>query len=592
MTDLLQGRHSRGGGVLLVILLRQKISEGTAALLYVFLCMVTSAAAQTRIMPLGDSITNGGNGFVSYRYDLWFDLQIAGYAVDFVGARDFLFGGGPDLASYPDYFTTFDRDHEGYWGWRTDEIAAIVTGATTTAQPDVVLIHLGTNDIGQMGAAGVANADTNLRLIIDRIRSVRPNVTILLAQVIPIGPGSGYFPNADQVAPLNTVVATIATEMNTLESPVILVDQNAGFDLATMVQPDGLHPNLAGEAQVADVWFATLEMLLIPGNPPPDVSIASPSDGVAFTAPTGIAISATASDINGFVTQVDFYSGSNLLGTDTSAPYSFDWLDVSVGSYTLTAVATDNDGSTRTSDPVWVRVLPPGNAVAIPIGNPSFENPVIPDGSTMPGPGVIGGWTFTGTANTFVGIFNPPSGSYPSAGGNGAPEGADGVNAAYLYNDGGPAESVAASQELPALLAVDTEYALIVAIGNFLPDQPFGSAYAGYTIELLAGSTVIASDSDSIIPGVGEFRDAIASVSSSGLDPALIGEPLSVRFTISATDARRSTHFDQIRLTSRDLSGPAIPTLSSWSVIVMVLVILVAATIVFGRRERVALSRS
>lgn len=239
-----------------------------------------TVVGQVRIMPLGDSITQGGQGYASYRYPLWFDLEQGGHVVDFVGQRDFIHGGSPDPAWYPDYYTTFDRDHEGYWGWRTDEIAGIIHGATVAGQPDIVLIHLGTNDIGQMGAAGVTNADVYLRQIIGQIRSVTPAAVFLLAQVIPIGPGSSYYNHADQVAPLNAVIATIAADSNTIQSPNVLVDQNSGFDLDTMMQSDGLHPNLVGEAQMAGVWLAALIPLLTPAATPSTI----PETGLGVSA--------------------------------------------------------------------------------------------------------------------------------------------------------------------------------------------------------------------------------------------------------------------------------------------------------------------
>ncbi|NOX57865.1 MAG: hypothetical protein GXP29_03290, partial [Planctomycetes bacterium] len=475
-------------------------------------------------MPLGDSITQGGQQHASYRYALWFDLQNAGFDVDFVGTRDFTNSGDPDLAVYPNYFTTFDRDHEGYWGWRTDEIANIILAATTTALPDIVLIHLGTNDIGQNGAAGVANADVNLRLIIDRIRSVQPNVTVLLAEVTPIGPGTSYFANATQVAPLNAVIANIVTDMNTTGAPVVQVDQNTGFNLATMMQSDGLHPNATGEAQMVDVWFASLAPLLPAGNPPPNVAITFPGDGATFTAPANITIAVDATDSNGFVAEVSFFNGATPLDTDTNGPYSYDWLDVPVGNYVLTAIAVDDEGASRTSAPVAISVVPPGGGSSIAITNSSFEVPILADSVISAGPGVIGGWSFVATPNTFLGIFNPPSGSYPQAGGNGTPIGADGANVAFLFNDGGPAESVSATQVLSANLLSDMEYTLTVAIGKFLPDQPYSfSTFGGYRIELLAGGTVIAVDSDTIDPDVGEFSDAIVAVSSNDVSPSLIG---------------------------------------------------------------------
>ncbi|GJM24517.1 MAG: hypothetical protein DHS20C16_09320 [Phycisphaerae bacterium] len=505
-------------------------------------------------MLVGDSITQGGQQHVSYRYTLWFDLQNAGFDVDFVGQRDFTNSGDPNLAWYPNYFTTFDRDHEGYWGWRTDQIDGIITNATTVAQPDIVLIHLGTNDIGQLGAAGVTNADVNLRSIINRIRTERPNATLLLAQVVPIGPGSSYFNNADQIDPLNAVIADVAADMDTNGSPIILVDQNTNYDLGTMMQPDGIHPNTIGEDQMADVWFAAVSPLLSAINPPPSITIASPTDGESFIAPANITIAADASDTNGFVTQVEFYNVPTLLDVDTNGPYTFEWLDVPTGNYTLTAVATDNEGATRTSESVSISVLAPTIGVEVPVFNPSFEIPALIDADLAEGAGVIGGWTFAGTANTFLGIFNPPVGSYPTAGGSGTPTGADGANVAFLFNNGGPAESVTASQTLVDVLQDDMEYTLTIAIGKFLPNQPYSfSTYGGYAIELLAGGVVIASDTDSVNPDFGEFRDAFVTVSSNEVDPALLGDPLAIRLNISATDEDRSTHFDAVRLTRRSL---------------------------------------
>ena len=61
-----------------------------------------------------------------------------------------------------------------------------------------------------------------------------------------------------------------------------------------------------------------------------------------FTAPAAISLSATASDVDGTIAQVDFYANGVLIRTDTSSPYSFSWTNVSVGNYSLTAVARDN----------------------------------------------------------------------------------------------------------------------------------------------------------------------------------------------------------------------------------------------------------
>jgi hypothetical protein len=93
-------------------------------------------------------------------------------------------------------------------------------------------------------------------------------------------------------------------------------------------------------------------------NVPPTVAITSPSGGATFTAPASIAITADANDSDGSIAQVDFYGGSTLIGTATSAPFTATWNNVGAGSYALTAVATDNLGATVTSAPVNVSVLP------------------------------------------------------------------------------------------------------------------------------------------------------------------------------------------------------------------------------------------
>jgi hypothetical protein len=91
-------------------------------------------------------------------------------------------------------------------------------------------------------------------------------------------------------------------------------------------------------------------------NRPPTTSLTGPANGATFTAPATISLTATASDVDGTIARVDFYAGSNLLGSDTTSPYSFTWSNVPAGSYSLTAVARDNSGNATTSSPRTVTV--------------------------------------------------------------------------------------------------------------------------------------------------------------------------------------------------------------------------------------------
>ena len=88
---------------------------------------------------------------------------------------------------------------------------------------------------------------------------------------------------------------------------------------------------------------------------PPAVTLTSPANNAANIAPGSFALAANATSA-GTITKVDFFNGTSLIGTATSAPYTFAWSNVPAGSYSLTAVATDGNGATATSAPVGVTV--------------------------------------------------------------------------------------------------------------------------------------------------------------------------------------------------------------------------------------------
>jgi GH18 family chitinase len=113
-------------------------------------------------------------------------------------------------------------------------------------------------------------------------------------------------------------------------------------------------------------------------NIPPTCVITQPINNQTFTTPTNITINATATDPNGTVTKVDFYNGTKLLGSDASSPYSFTWLNPAVGTYSITAKATDNQGAVTTSAAVTFIVkanTPPTCAITQPLNNQSFAVP-------------------------------------------------------------------------------------------------------------------------------------------------------------------------------------------------------------------------
>ena len=95
------------------------------------------------------------------------------------------------------------------------------------------------------------------------------------------------------------------------------------------------------------------------GNVRPLVSIYNPTDTTNVlleSAPALLPIAASASDLDGNITKVEFFAGAAKLGEATNSPYSINWSNPASGSYQLTAVATDNGGATTVSAPVTILV--------------------------------------------------------------------------------------------------------------------------------------------------------------------------------------------------------------------------------------------
>ena len=214
-----------------------------------------AVTASVRIMPLGDSITQGDDRHNSYRRPLWQKLRQASFDVDFVGTFNTQFGGGrPPM---PD----FDLDHQGEWGREAFAVLPKVQGYAEAVKPDIVLLHLGTNDIRSTRST-VAETLVTLSEIIDVLRRVNPSVTILLASIIPAGDL-----HAANLQALAAEIPALAIRKTTAASKVVLVDQNTGFD-GKLDTYDGVHPNEGGEEKMAQKWFAALQPILSGGGVP------------------------------------------------------------------------------------------------------------------------------------------------------------------------------------------------------------------------------------------------------------------------------------------------------------------------------------
>ncbi|GIH08290.1 lipase [Rhizocola hellebori] len=227
--------------------LRRLGAAGIGLALAAGLSLAVAAPAQAesnggvRIMPLGDSITDGFNVPGGYRIGLWQRLAAAGTLTDFVGSG---VNGPANLG---------DHDHEGHSGWRIDQLDANIVGWIRAANPRTILLHIGTNDIGQN--FDVPNAPARLSALIDKIRVNAPLVELFVAQLVPRS-------NAGQEAQSQTFNAALPGIVAQKGPRTHLVDQHTGFTTADLA--DGLHPNAGGYDKMAARWYAAMQS--VPGS--------------------------------------------------------------------------------------------------------------------------------------------------------------------------------------------------------------------------------------------------------------------------------------------------------------------------------------
>ena len=227
----------------------------------------TAPRPTVKILPLGDSITDGDGQHDSYRRPLWHLLHSDGIQVDFIGSKR-LNGYHDESPPHPD----FDQDHEGHSGWTARDIITGPAGWDNqrgnihewllTYKPDIVLLHIGTNDVFKC---------TPIYDIVEAIRSVvmtsheaNPQVAVILAKITPIGEAQqlGF---EDKYCGGNRTLGRIVEELNGA------IDSFAGtariVDVHSVIDPrsdlyDGIHPNTTGERKIADVWFKAIQDLV------------------------------------------------------------------------------------------------------------------------------------------------------------------------------------------------------------------------------------------------------------------------------------------------------------------------------------------
>jgi lysophospholipase L1-like esterase len=275
----------------------RRVIACTAALIAATLLPAAPAVAEsnggTRVMPLGDSITEGTQVPGGYRIGLWQRFGGGNYRVDFVGAE---FNGPGSLG---------DHDHEGHPGWRIDQIDANVVTWLGNTNPRTVLLHIGTNDVIQ--EFNLANAPARLSALVDRITATVPNADVFVATIIPL---AGDARESAARAYNATIPGMVQSKANAGKR-VHLVDMHSALTTADLI--DGVHPTATGYDKMAATWYAALRS--VPGT------IGDPAAGRQIVGvPSGRCTDVPgASTANGTQAQLwDCHGGTNQSWTYTS----------------------------------------------------------------------------------------------------------------------------------------------------------------------------------------------------------------------------------------------------------------------------------
>ena len=217
-----------------------------------------------RIMPLGDSITYGVPVNGGYRLPLYDALTTAGYNVDYVGTQ----------TSYSDGMA--DPDHEGHSGWTIGGLdGQIYNWLSQIDDPDVVLLHIGTND---SGASDFENRIDALDNLVTKIADARPHANIIVTTLMKRSDETRY---ANITNYFNPYVYPLVTNQVAQGHKVHYLDMHAHLELSDMA--DGLHPNAGGYQKMSDAWFSAITNIVSAygDSRAPALSRATALDGLA-----------------------------------------------------------------------------------------------------------------------------------------------------------------------------------------------------------------------------------------------------------------------------------------------------------------------
>jgi hypothetical protein len=291
---------------------------------------------------------------------------------------------------------------------------------------------------------------------------------------------------------------------------------------------DGVHPSIRGRTKAGAAWarFLLTNPLTAPwlraaGNRPPMVKVIGPTTNLIVEAGGRVAIEAHAEDIDGTISRVDFMQGNTVIGSDTTAPYSFLWTGFAAGDYPVKAVAYDDLGAGTTSFPVTLLLRDPaaGNGSGT-VASDNFESSDYVGGAGWEQQG----WTLAGSPVVTT-VLSPPEGIYQ----------------AQLH----AGDSITRSADLTGIPT---------------PSLVFkwrGQVPAGYTfvVENIGPSTQTLLTRT----GLNVSTAVTETVPLSALNP---GAGFAIRFRVTGPANAANLLLDDIRITTPVTATPAAPTLA------------------------------
>lgn len=200
----------------------------------------TTTHGTTRLMPLGDSITEGtgSSDEAGYRSGMYALLTDFGSRFDFVGSMQF----GEGL---------LDNDHEGHAGAYANDILAELSNYLRQARPEAVLLHIGTNDVSIGNHYGTVTNE--IAAIVDTILFFNPQTKIYLSTLIPRRDDK-----QSVTLNVNASLPEVVSARQQAGYKIFLVDNSAAFlanpNYATEWMIDHVHPNDAGYQVMAQTW--------------------------------------------------------------------------------------------------------------------------------------------------------------------------------------------------------------------------------------------------------------------------------------------------------------------------------------------------